>query len=259
MSTAANAFDIKSASLDLLALHLKTAEARPLLEALESRFGRSSAQNGTEAFLLDLEALPQPAGLDLGMLLPAFSARGIRIVALRHPDPKIADLAYRFGLAYVASTPAGKPAQEARAAAPAPQDSKPEASATEPAPAQAAPADSAANASTPNTVIVDKPVRAGQQVYARGGDLIVLAMVSAGAEVIADGNIHVYAPLRGRALAGARGNTDARIFTRTMEAELVSIAGVYRTIEQALPDSIKGRPAQIYLENERLVITALGE
>jgi septum site-determining protein MinC len=262
MSTAANAFDIKSASLDLLALHLKTAEARPLLEALESRFGRSSAQNGTEAFLLDLEALPQPAGLDLGMLLPAFSARGIRIVALRHPDPKIADLAYRFGLAYVASTPAGKPAQDARTTVPAAEDAKPEATTAatpEPTPAPAVAAESAANTAIPNTVIVDKPVRAGQQVYARGGDLIVLAMVSAGAEVIADGNIHVYAPLRGRALAGARGNTDARIFTRTMEAELVSIAGVYRTIEQALPDSIKGRPAQIYLENERLVITALGE
>jgi septum site-determining protein MinC len=108
-------------------------------------------------------------------------------------------------------------------------------------------------------MIVDRPVRAGQQIYARGCDLVVLAMVSAGAEVIADGNIHVYAPLRGRALAGARGNTSARIFVRSMEAELVSIAGVYRTIEQALPESIKGKPTQIQLENERLVMTALGE
>jgi septum site-determining protein MinC len=126
----------------------------------------------------------------------------------------------------------------------------PEAATKPPAP-EAAPA--------VGTMIIDRPVRAGQQIYAKGGDLVVLAMVSAGAEVIADGNIHVYAPLRGRALAGARGNADARIFARSMEAELVSIAGVYRTIEQALPDSILGKPTQIYLENERLVMTALGE
>jgi septum site-determining protein MinC len=106
---------------------------------------------------------------------------------------------------------------------------------------------------------VDRPVRAGQQIYAKGGDLVVLATVNVGAELIADGSIHVYAPMRGRALAGARGNTQARIFVQGMEAELVSIAGVYRTIEQALPDSIQGKPTQIYLENERLVMTALGE
>ena len=84
-------------------------------------------------------------------------------------------------------------------------------------------------------------------------------MVNAGAEIIADGSIHVYAPLRGRALAGARGNTSARIYTRSMEAELVSIAGVYRTIEQTLPDSIRGKSVQIYLENEKIVMSSLGE
>jgi septum site-determining protein MinC len=82
---------------------------------------------------------------------------------------------------------------------------------------------------------VDKPLRSGQQVYARGRDLVVLAMVNAGAEVIADGHIHVYAPLRGKAMAGARGNTEARIFSLALEAELLSIAGVYRTSEHPLP------------------------
>jgi septum site-determining protein MinC len=106
-------------------------------------------------------------------------------------------------------------------------------------------------------MIIDRPVRAGQQIYAKGGDLVVLEMVSAGAELIADGSIHVYAPLRGRALAGARGNTAARIFVKSMEAELVSIAGVYRTIEQDLPQSIKGKPTQIYLEQERVVMIPL--
>ena len=88
-------------------------------------------------------------------------------------------------------------------------------------------------------------------------DLVVLAMVSFGAEVIADGNIHVYAPLRGRAIAGARGNTDARIFCTCMEPQLVSIAGIYRTTETELPDSVRGKPAQVRLDGEKLIIEPL--
>ena len=107
------------------------------------------------------------------------------------------------------------------------------------------------------TVVVDKPLRSGQQVYARGADLVVLAVVSFGAEVIADGNIHVYAPLRGRAMAGARGNTAARIFTTCMEPQLVSIAGIYRTTEVAIPAGIVGKPAQVRLEGEKLFFEPL--
>ena len=109
----------------------------------------------------------------------------------------------------------------------------------------------------PGTVVVDKPLRSGQQVYARGADLVVMAVVSFGAEVIADGNIHVYAPLRGRAMAGARGNTEARIFSTCLEPQLVSIAGIYRTTETALPDNVAGKPAQVRLEGEKLIIEPL--
>ena len=107
------------------------------------------------------------------------------------------------------------------------------------------------------TLIIDKPLRSGQQVYAKGGDLIVLALVSNGAEVIADGHIHVYAPLRGKAIAGAKGDTTARIFAASMEAELIAIAGIYRTTENPLPESVLGRPAQIRLDGEKLVMEAL--
>lgn len=96
-------------------------------------------------------------------------------------------------------------------------------------------------------MIIDRPLRSGQQVYARGGDLVVLAAVNAGAEVIADGSIHIYAPLRGRALAGASGETGARIFTTRFEAELVSIAGVYRTFEAGIPDALARKPVQVQL------------
>ncbi|MEY2954395.1 MAG: hypothetical protein RLZZ401_2482, partial [Pseudomonadota bacterium] len=106
-------------------------------------------------------------------------------------------------------------------------------------------------------LVIDKPLRSGQQVYARGCDLVVLAMVSNGAEVLADGSIHVYAPLRGRAVAGAKGNTDARIFSTCLEAELVSIAGVYRTSEIPLPTEVLGKAAQVRLVSDKLVMEAL--
>lgn len=106
-------------------------------------------------------------------------------------------------------------------------------------------------------LIIDKPLRSGQRVYARGADLVVLAVVSHGAEVIADGNIHVYAPLRGRALAGARGDTSARIFAVRMEAQLLSIAGIWRTTEAGLPADVANQPAQVRLDGDKLVIEAL--
>lgn len=107
------------------------------------------------------------------------------------------------------------------------------------------------------TIVVSTPVRTGQQVYAEQADLIVLGIVSPGAEVIADGNIHIYAPLRGRAIAGASGDTKARIFVQSMQAELVSIAGVYRVFEQKLPPHLHRKAVQIELQDDRLAIGAI--
>ncbi|HVQ02089.1 MAG TPA: septum site-determining protein MinC, partial [Burkholderiaceae bacterium] len=106
-------------------------------------------------------------------------------------------------------------------------------------------------------LVIDKPLRSGQQVYARGSDLVVLALVSYGAEVIADGSIHVYAPLRGRALAGAKGDSAARIYSTCMQAQLLSIAGVYRTGEAALPPELLGKAAQVRFSGDQLVVEAL--
>ena len=104
------------------------------------------------------------------------------------------------------------------------------------------------------TRLVTQPVRSGTQIYARGADLVVTAAVSPGAEIIADGNIHVYGALRGRALAGAGGDVEARIFCSRLEAELVSIAGRYLVSEQ-LPSEQQGFPVQIALVDERLTVT----
>jgi septum site-determining protein MinC len=100
---------------------------------------------------------------------------------------------------------------------------------------------------SPSALVIERPLRSGQQVYAKGRDLVLLHMVNAGAEVIADGHIHVYAPLRGKAIAGAPGNADARIFSLCMERELISIAGIYRTSEVALPPDVWSKPTQVRL------------
>ncbi len=105
-------------------------------------------------------------------------------------------------------------------------------------------------------MVVDRPVRSGQQVYARGRDLVVMAPVGPGAEVIADGSIHIYAPLRGRALAGATGFEGARIFCRELRAELVSVAGLYRVSED-LPGNFCGAAVQVRLNGRQLVIEPL--
>ncbi|MFM0466251.1 septum site-determining protein MinC [Paraburkholderia strydomiana] len=124
----------------------------------------------------------------------------------------------------------------------------------EPAPAPAA--EPVRLATSSQTMVVEKPLRSGQRIYAKG-DLVVLGLVSYGAEVIAEGNIHIYAPLRGRALAGVQGNHDARIFCTCLEPELISIAGIYRTTENPLPADVLGKPVQIWLEDEKLMIEPL--
>jgi septum site-determining protein MinC len=104
--------------------------------------------------------------------------------------------------------------------------------------------------------IVSRPVRSGQQIYAAGTDLIVLAAVNPGAVVLADGSIHVYGPLRGRALAGIGGQVEARIFCRSLEAEVIAIAGVYRVLEE--PDAqFAGQQVQVYLSQGSLMIESV--
>ncbi len=107
---------------------------------------------------------------------------------------------------------------------------------------------------TIKTKIVNTPVRSGQQVVSKGGDLVITAAVSHGAELLSDGNIHVYGPLRGRALAGIAGNKEARIFCQALDAELVAIAGFYRLRDAIEPIAV---PCQIYLQDEHIQIDVL--
>src|SRR5690606_38669970 len=111
----------------------------------------------------------------------------------------------------------------------------------------------------PAAMVINRPLRSGQRICARNTDLIVIGVVSQGAEVIADGNIHVYGPLRGKAMAGARGGTSARIFTTQLDPELLAIAGVYRVIEAKLEATLHNQPTIIRLDDDTLKITALSK
>jgi len=112
--------------------------------------------------------------------------------------------------------------------------------------------DTDVDADVTTTTLITQPIRSGQRIYANG-DLVILAQVSAGAEIMAEGNIHVYNTLRGRALAGVRGNTEARIFCFDLQAELISIAGNYKVSED-LDDTVRNKPVQIYLQDQALII-----
>ena len=186
---------------------------------------------------------------DLVGLLEALRGAGMQPLGVS--EGPLAEEARRFGLAVLSRDSA-----KAVAASTAPAEPPPAApaKAETPAPsAKPAPAQPAAAAARRPARLVAEPVRSGQQIYADGADLIVLNAVSPGAEVIADGCIHVYGKLAGRAIAGARGDESARIFCRKLEAELLAIAGIYAVAEQ-IKESPRGQPAQAYLDQGRLLI-----
>ncbi|UXY14118.1 septum site-determining protein MinC [Chitiniphilus purpureus] len=223
-------FDFKSQSLKLLSFVPATLDCGKLEAALRAKLGDGEHMLSGEQLIVDFDTLPSmPSALEITALIRLLGQFGLKAVAARGGNDAQRAAARDAGLVVLAN--------ETAPAIP-PSVRTPE----RPVPA----------------MVVNRPVRTGQQVYARGGDLVVLALVSAGAEVIADGNIHVYAPLRGRALAGARGDAGARVFTTCLEAELVSINGVYRTLDEGLPASLKAKPAQVRLDQDKLVIEALG-
>lgn len=231
-------FDIKSANLPLVALLLKTTNLAAIARELQARFGDIPDFFDQDALMIDLsplQAAEDAASLGLIDFTALISLLGqFQLVPLCVKGGSAAQMAAALAAGLL-------PVPDAHLVPTRPV--------TKAAPVSAPSPPVLTERVTPHAgaLVIDKPLRSGQQVYARGRDLVVLAMVNAGAEVIADGHIHVYAPLRGKAMAGARGNTDARIFALVLEAELISIAGVYRTAETPLPEGIAGRPTQVLL------------
>jgi septum site-determining protein MinC len=199
---------------------------------LEQQVRRSPRFFLNAPVVLDLSAAEGFASAtDLGAAREILGRHTLRLVGVQNASPEQIEAAAAAGLASFAPNPAQPPRRTAREPSVAP-----------PPPAAAG-----------RTLLVTQPVRSGTQIYARGGDLIVTAAVSPGAEIMADGNIHVYGALRGRALAGAAGDAEARIFCSRFEAELVSIAGRYLVSEQ-LPPEERGLAVQIALVDDRLTI-----
>ena len=247
--------EFKGASLAVMTASLRDTDAVRLADALHMMLGGMPDFFAGEPAILDFAQLASaPERVDWTALLSLLRRYQVQPIGVRRLPEHLVEGARRAGLAVLGASdlsgerPLGAPQAmpqtppPAPVAAPTPAPVEPP-----PAPAAAAPGPEFEQAPVAPTLIVDRPLRSGQQVYAKGGDLVLLAGMSPGSEIIADGSIHCYGPLRGRALAGARGDTSARIFSTNFGPELVSIAGVYRTFERGIPQSVGGRSAQVRL------------
>jgi len=273
-------FELRSGSVDTLLFVVKTTDLDAMRAELTRRFEATPEFFANDVVAIDVRRLAENERVPLAEIaqlldsvrmrpvgvvadtqqswatesaLPLLEARDRRGAAAKPADEESASTstadsgeaangaASTVNAASAASTAATNAASGATASA-----------SLEPAPA----AEPVRLATSSQTMVVEKPLRSGQRIYAKG-DLVVLGLVSYGAEVIAEGNIHIYAPLRGRALAGVQGNHDARIFCTCLEPELISIAGIYRTTENPLPADVLGKPVQIWLEEEKLMIEPL--
>ncbi|MEY4750344.1 MAG: hypothetical protein RIQ60_2558 [Pseudomonadota bacterium] len=255
------AIAIKSASIDGLALVLRTSDMKVLAEELDSRFRDTDLS--ITPLLLDVSALEtQEPELRLGELMDLTRQYQLQPVGIVGARGALLDSALTLGLNDIPDLGAGyrraganersrRDEQDAQQAQQQELQDQAQRQAVDEAVREAL-----ASRSAP-TLIVNRPLRSGQRVYAQGGDLVVCSMVSHGAEVLADGHIHVYGPLRGRAIAGASGNVHARIFTSCMEPDLYAIAGIYHTTDIPLSAEVHGKPAQVRLEGERLIVEPL--
>ncbi|MBR7986283.1 septum site-determining protein MinC [Burkholderia cenocepacia] len=250
-------FELRSGSVDTLLFTVKTTDLDALRAELVKRFEATPEFFADDVVAIDVRRLAdgeRVALADIRQMLNDVRMRPVGVVALATQG-----WAGEAGLPLLEArdrrAPAAKPADEAEpAAVPAVATAAAPAAAAAPEqPSEPAPTLVQAGG---QTLVIDRPLRSGQQIYAKG-DLVVLAPVSHGAEIIAEGNIHIYAPLRGRALAGVHGNHDARIFCTCLEPELISIAGIYRTTENPLPADVLGKSVQIRLEEEKLMIEPL--
>jgi septum site-determining protein MinC len=231
-------FQLKGSMLAITVMELAHNDLARLDLQLSEKVAQAPAFFSNTPLVLALDKLPEGEGeLNLSELMEVCRKHGLRTLAIR--ANREADIAAADALDIPVLPPSG--ARE-RLIDPAPAPVKP----VKPAEPEVKP-----------TKIITTPIRGGQQVYAQGGDLVVLAPVSSGAELLADGNIHVYAPMRGRALAGVKGNQKARIFCQQMGAELLSIAGQYKVAEDLRRDPLWGHAVHVFLSGDVLNIKRL--
>lgn len=225
--------ELKIGQVGIANLRIRTLDVERLVQEMRERVARAPKLFGRAAVILDFGGLSRvPDRASAQALLDGLRDAGVLPVALAYGTTEVEQLSVQLGLPLLAKFRAQY--ERADAAPPAP----PPAAAAQPGRMQLG------------------AVRSGQQLYAENCDLTVLSTVGAGAEVIADGSIHIYGTLRGRALAGAQGNTGARIFCRDFHAELVAIAGRYKVLDD-IPDNLRGKAVQVWLEQDQIMIAAL--
>ena len=248
--------DIKFGQVGIANLRLKRLDAEELQRELTEKVQHAPNLFAHAPVVLDLSHLATLPDIEtVRDLLARIKEAGMAPVGLSYGTTENEQLARSLDVPLFAKFRAaferGGKSEPAVEAAPAPRERRRE---PEPAPAAQQPATMGETAVI--GLVHDKPVRSGQQVYARGRDLILTKLVANGAEVIADGSIHVYGALRGRALAGAQGDTSARIYCQEFHAELVSIAGQYRVFED-MPEDLRGKRVQAWLDGDKLVLQKL--
>lgn len=248
--------EIKISTVVAISTILHSADPIAIDAALKQMTGGVSDFFEDEFAVIDVGAIAEDAAqIDWESLVGLLKRYRLNAVAVRGAPPALHPVIRAHDL-FLDDGSSGLQTRE-REAAPV-EPAQAEAAAPAPAPVPVPGPTAAQPAPLAAAMIVDTPVRAGQRIYARGTDLIVTAVVNNGAELIADGSIHVYAPLHGRALAGASGNAGARIFALSLEPELVSIAGVYRTFDEGVPPEMSRQPVQIRLVGDRIDISSLG-
>jgi septum site-determining protein MinC len=232
-----HAVEVRFGQVGLLQVRLHTTDPGSILDELTGKTATAPHFFERTAVCLDISLLAKPPGADeIRAVVDVVRRAGMLSVGLAQGGASVESLAQELDVpvfSHIRATNKTVPVVQA-AAAPAP----------EPA---ALPA-----------LMHHQPVRSGQRVYARNRDLIVMATVAAGAEVMADGCVHIYGPLRGRVMAGAHGDTEARVFSQAFNAELVSIAGVFRVFE-TIPPELAGMPVQAWLAGDDLRFAKIGD
>lgn len=226
------ALEFKGSRLTVMALCVYDMNSQALEDQLTHKVAQAPGMFKQAPVLIDLQHVQDSTvPLDVPFLVRQLRRHGMIPVGIRGGSPRQQQLAADAGLSLLPESKVERRPQTMRPAA-----------------------DSGRGT---DLKVVTQPVRSGQQVVAKSGDLVVLSMVSAGAEILAAGSIHVYGALRGRALAGVTGDTAARIFCQEFNAELVAVAGQYQVSED-YPEEVRGKPAQVYLQEDLLKIDVFG-
>ncbi|WMJ68294.1 septum site-determining protein MinC [Stenotrophomonas sp. 24(2023)] len=249
--------ELKIGQVGIANLRIRTLDVERLVQEMRERVTRAPKLFGRAAVILDFGGLSQvPDVATAQALVDGLRNAGVLPVALAYGTSAVDLLSQQLGLPLLAKFRAQYERADAEPAPP-PPPSAAEPRRADARPKPATPVAKAADAAAPQPGRMQLAnVRSGQQLYAENCDLTVMATVGAGAEVIADGSIHIYGTLRGRALAGAQGNTAARIFCRDFHAELVAIAGHYKVLDD-VPDTLRGKAVQVWLEQDQIKIAAL--